>query len=246
MINEVKQLKMLEKKRGLKMPLPNFFYVERYGRCAEEQMDELIGEIGRKEWFLFKTDVRNKEGGLLHSFIIELEKHAKVGKEYDECVLIEFSEEILLEEGFEEFIEYIKTMEDRIYFIFSMKQSKNTASVQKCTEQYFFIRKILAKEYLIEEQWKIIKDTCEEYGFAITKEAEEYFKEELEKREWKAEEQLKCKLRNAVCSVVYEGMMESENGMCTLDMAKKMLLKTEPEHKKRAIIGFSQGGLQYE
>lgn len=257
MINEMKVLKMLEEKNGMKMPIPNFFYVERYGRCAQEQMDALVEGIGKKKWFLFKTDIRNKEGSLIDVFSMELEKYAKLGKIYDECVLIDIMEDIDIEDGFEEFVTYLKTLEDKIYFLFTMKQSKNTAFVQECMEQYFFIRKIEAKEYSVEEQMEAIKSVCEEYRYEIEAEAECILKEALEKKKWKAEEQVLCRLKNGVRSMVYEGMMEAgfldgatveavAAGSFTLKMAEKMLSKIEPENKKRAVIGFSQGGLQYE
>ena len=257
MINEMKMLKMLEEKNGVKMPLPNFFYVKRYGRSAQEQMVELLAGIGKREWFLFKTDIRNKEGSLIDVFSMELEKYAKLGKTYDECVLIDISDDIDIEEGFEEFITYLKTLEDKIYFLFTMKQSKNTAFVQECMEQYFFIRKIEAKVYSVEEQLETVKSICEDYRYTIVPEAERMLREALEKKKWKAEEQVLCKLKNVVRSMVYEGMMEAgfldggtveavAAGSFTPKMAEKMLSKIEPENKKRAVIGFSQGGLQYE
>lgn len=252
MINEMKQLRLLEERRGMKMPLPNFFYVERFGRCVHEQMDEILTGLGKREWFLFKTDIRSKEGGLIDNFTIELEKYAKLGKSYDECVLIEFAEGIHIEEEFEEFVSYLKSLEDKIYFLFTMKQSRNTAYVQKCIEQYFFVRTIEAKKYSVEEQLEEIKKICGEYKYTIDKEAEIVLKNKLEKKEWKAEEQVLCRLRNGVCSMVYEGLLQTElpDGASTWsfssEMAEKMLFKMEPESKKRAIIGFNQGGLLYE
>lgn len=257
MINEMRIFKLLEEKKGIRMPLPNFFYVERYGRSAQEQMDELLAGIGKTEWFLFKTDIRNKEGSLIDVFSMELEKYAKLGKKYDECVLIEITEDINIEEGFEEFITYLKTLEDKIYFLFTMNQSKNTAFVQECMEQYFFIRKIEAKAYSVEEQLEAINSVCEEYRYEMDPKAECIFRENLEKKNWKAEEQVLCRLKNVVRSMVYEGMMEAgfldggtveavAAGIFTPKMAEKMLSKIEPENKKRAVIGFSQGGLQYE
>ena len=79
----------------------------------------------------------------------------------------------------------------------------------------------------------------------------------IEKKKWKVEEQVLCRLKNVVLSMVYEGMMEAGfsdgatvevvvTGIFTSKMAKKMLSKIEPENKKRAVIGFNQGGLQYE
>ena len=229
-------------------------------------MDELLEGIGKKEWFLFKTDCKNKEGGLIHNFVMELEKYAKLGKTYEECVLIELSDEIHLEDEWEAFIEYLKSLENKIYFLFTMKQTKNTAFVQECMEQYFFVRIIEAKEYSVQEQLEQIKETCKEYQCEMEKEAEKAFKEALEKREWKAEEQVLCRLKNGVCSMVYEKMLEnnmsdeeggkntkkktaSDNNLAwnfSLPMAKKMLAKLEPENKKKAVIGFNQGGLQYE
>ncbi len=215
MIQEIKQLKLLEERMGIKVPLPNFFYVEKYGRNLVEQMEYILTVIGRKEWFLFSTDCRFKEGGLLHNFVIELEKHANLGKEYTGCVLIELSEDILQEEEFETFLNYLKLLEDKNYFLFTMKESQNTVFVQECMEQYFFVRIIQAQKYSTLEQWEEIRKVCEEYQFEIENEAEKYMKVQLTKREWKEEEQVLCRLRNVTCSMVYENMVEAVLGEST-------------------------------
>lgn len=260
MIKEMNRLMMLEEKSGVKVPMPNFFYVERYGRKVEEQMDSILSGIGKKEWFLFKTDCRFKEGGILHNFVMELEKYAKLGKEYDECVLVELAEDIHMEDEFEEFLGYLKTLENKIYFLFTMKQAKNTAIIQQCIEQYFFVRTIYAGEYSGEEQWEVIQSTCKEYHFTINCASEAFMRKRLEKKVWNTEEQVVCKLKNGVRSMVYEGMLDTDiskketsveavkedKWIFTLEMAEKMFAKMEPESKKKAIIGFNQGGLQYE
>lgn len=260
MINEMRKIRLLEEKRGVRIPTPNFFYVERFGRSAREQMEGLLLEINKKEWFLFKTDGRFREEGLLHSFMMEIEKYAKLGKAYNECVLIELSEKMYWEDDFEEFLAYIKSLEDRIYFVFTMKQAKSTALIQKCIERYFFIRIIEAEEYMLEEQMEEITSICKEYSYKMSEEAEAYIRLELEKKEWKDEEQVLCRLKNMVCNAVYEQALEKESegemqeeytntpALCTLtlDMAKNMMSKMETDNKKRAIIGFNQGGLQYE
>ena len=252
MIKEMKQLKMLEERKGIKVPVPNFFYVERYGRKLEEQMESIFSVLGKKEYFLFHTDCRFKEGGLLHNFLIELERHADLGKEFEGCVLIEISEDILQEEEFDGFLTYLKSLEDKIYFLFTIKQTKNTALIQECMEQYFFIRVIWAEVYSVSEQWEKIRKICEEYRFDMEKAAEEYIKAELEKKEWKEEEQVMCRLQNVVYSIVYENRMEgslleiadeeeSQNKKKTvfsLEMVQKMLKKLESEQKKRKAIGF--------
>ena len=142
MIHEINHLKELEVNTGVKIPMPNFFYIEKYGRKLEDQMEELLPVLGKKEWFLFKTDCRFKEGGLLHNFIIELEKHAKLGKDYDECILVELTEDIQLNEEFPEFLYYLKSQEEKIYFIFTMKQSKDTAFIQECIVSTTIIHEI--------------------------------------------------------------------------------------------------------
>lgn len=260
MINEIRKMRLLEEKRGIKLPIPNFFFVERFGRSAQEQMDGLLNEVGKKEWFLFKTDIKNREEGLIGSFLIELEKYAKLGKAYDECVLIEFTEEMYGKDEIEEFVAYLKSLEDKIYFVFTTKQTKNTAFIQKCMEQYFFIRLMEAKEYTITEQMEEIIIICSKYRYELKEEAQDYIRIQLEKREWKDDEQVLCRLRNVVCNFVYEQALENESDKMAMQeksrcpdlwtinlrMAKKMMAKMENENRKRAIIGFSQGGLQYE
>lgn len=247
MIHEINHLKELEVNTGVKIPMPNFFYIEKYGRKLEDQMEELLPVLGKKEWFLFKTDCRFKEGGLLHNFIIELEKHAKLGKDYDECILVELTEDIQLNEEFPEFLYYLKSQEEKIYFIFTMKHSKDTAFIQECMEQYFFIRDIYAKEYSAHEQWDIIQKICREFEFGISTEAKEILISGLKEREWKPEEQVMCRLKNNICSQIYELLLTEESEkVIQQETAENILRKIEPVQKKRHTIGFCQGGLTYE
>jgi len=247
MLHEINHLKELEVNTGVKIPMPNFFYIEKYGRKLEDQMEELLPVLGKKEWFMFKTDCRFKEGGLLHNFIIELEKHAKLGKDYEECILIELTEDIHLNEECSEFLTYLKMLEEKIYFLFAIKQGKDTAFIQECMEQYFFIRVIEAREYSIEEQWNIIQKTCQEFQVGISCEAKALLIKGIEKRGWKPEEQVMCRLKNNVCSQIYELLLTEESEKIILQKtAEGILRKLDPAIKKRHVIGFCQGGLTYE
>lgn len=247
MILEIKRLKELENNTGIKIPKPIFFYVERYGRKLEDEMEDILPMLGKKEWFFFKADCRFKEGGLLHNFIIELEKNAKLGKDYDECILIELTEDIHCNEEFEEFLTYLKSLEGKITFLFTLKQGKNTVFIQECMEQYFFMRKICAQEYSKQEQWEKIQEICQEFETAISKEAEEIFLKDLEEREWKEQEQVMLRLKNSICSQIYELLlMEEQPKVISKEMAENILKRLEPVMKKTHTIGFCRKGLGYE
>ena len=43
------------------LPIPRYFFVERYGRSIENEMKEITALLGKKEWFFFKTGY--KENG---------------------------------------------------------------------------------------------------------------------------------------------------------------------------------------
>lgn len=247
MITEIRKLKELESNTGVKVPKPVFFYVERYGRKLEDEMEEILPMLGKKEWFFFKADCRFKEGGLLHNFIIELEKNAKLGKDYKECILIELTEDIHYNEEFEEFLIYLKALEEKIAFLFTVKQGKNTVFIQECMEQYFFVRKIYAKEYTPQEQWKKIQEICQEYQTSISKEAEEIFRKDLEEREWREQEQVMLRLKNRICSQIYELLLIPEQPkVISKEMAERILKKLEPVIKKTHTIGFCRKGFSYE
>ena len=239
MITEIKKIKELEHKTGIKIPQPVFFYIERYGRRLEEKMEEILPMIGKKEWFLFKTDCRFKEGGMFRNFIIELEKNAKVGKEYRECILIELEEDILLNEELDEFLSYLKYLEGKVFFLFTVKQGKNTIYIQEYIEQYFFIRKIYAEEYTMQEQMETIREICKEYEVEISQEAEEVLLKGMERKEWNEQEQVMLKLKNNVCNEIYELLLSSDMPKVILkEMAENILKRMEPVKKKMHTMGF--------
>lgn len=110
-------MRLICKDTGNQSTVPIFFYVQRYGRKAQDQVQAILLLVGRKEWFLFKTEDNFQETGLCRNFKTELEKHAGTGKEFEGCVLIELSKETLLREEFTEFLEYLKERENKLYYV---------------------------------------------------------------------------------------------------------------------------------
>lgn len=247
MITEIKKIKDLEHKTGIKLPQPVFFYIERYGRKIEESMEEILPFIGKKEWFLFKTDCRFKDGGIFQKFTIELEKNAKLGKEYSECILIDLAEDILSNEELNDFLDYLKSLEKKIFFLFTTKQGKNTAYIQDYIEQYFFIKKIYASEYTCQEQIEKIQKICMEYEVELSEDAKKVFFNELERKQWQEQEQVMLKIKNSIFSEIYELLLSQDAPkVIEKEMAKNVLKKMEQVTRKTHTIGFCQRGISYE
>lgn len=239
MVSEIKRAKDLEYKTGIRLPQPFFFYVERYGRKLEENMEEILPMIGKKEWFLFKADYRIKEVEILQKFKIELEKNAKLGKEYSECILIELPEDVLWDKEMNEFLNYLKDLEGKINFFFTTKQGKNTDDIQEYIEQYFFIRKIYAAKYTKQEQMKKIQEICNEYNVEISKEAEDIFLKGLERKQWNEQDQVMLKIKNCIYSEIYELLLNQELPQILMkEMAEDIIKKLQPVTKKIHTIGF--------
>ena len=245
---ELVELEYMTKTAGKKVPVPKFFYIERYGRCLEEQMKDILPSMGNKSWFLFKTDGRFGEGNLLQSFVLELEKYASIGKEYRECILIEFTEDVIQKDGFMELLEYLKRQQESFNFIFTMKDSKNTASIQKCLEQYFFVRRIEAKAYEVEEELEAIRCTCAEYGVTLEGKAEETLRRGLERIAWETGDYVFQRLENGTSKMIYELLWEKAEFKreVSAELAGQILENIGQSTKKKHVIGFRQGGYAYE
>ena len=248
MTEELMELEYITKTEGKKVPVPKFFYIERYGRCLEEQMKDILPRMGNKSWFLFKTDGRFREENLLQNFVLELEKYASIGKEYRECILIEFTEDAIQKDGFMELLEYLKRQQESFNFIFTMKDSKNTASIQKCLEQYFFLRRIEAKAYEVEEELEAIRCTCAEYGLTLDGKAEETLRRGLERIAWETGDYVLQRLENGTNKMIYELLWEKTElkREVSAELAGQSLENIGNGIKKKQVIGFRQGGYSYE
>lgn len=241
-LQELHKIRNIESREGIKIPLPQFFYVQKYGRRIQDQVQEILRAVGRKEWFLFKTEDSFPETGLRRNFVTELEKHAGIGKEFEGCVFIELTKETLLREEFTEFLEYLKERESKLYYMFIIRRPKDAVSVQKWIEQYFFVRTVCAEDYSVEEQLTMVEDICEEYGFHIDPKAKTLLINGLKSKEWKEDDYVDYRLRNEVCTIIYETILEHQTKSCRFspEMAWKLLENLQKEHAEEITFGFNK------
>lgn len=243
-LQELDKIKDIEFSEGIGSPIPNYLYIQRYGRRAQEQMDKILQNIGKKDWFLFKTDEQLCEGGLIKNFSMDLHRHADTGKEYTGCSLIEISKETLMKDELPEFLEYLKEKENekKLYYLFTIKDVKDAVSIQKCIEQYFFTRVVYAEEFSIEEQFDIIRNTCEEYEFSIDHNEQIFIMRGLKDRKWKANEHVEFILQNAARAVIYEAILENKMNerLISTELSVKLLENLQKKAEKEKVFGFQQ------
>ncbi len=238
-LDKIKDASMYE---GIRTPIPNYLYIQRYGRRAQGQMDKILSKIGKKGWFFFKADEQPEKGKLTQKFSMNLQKHADTGKEYTGCPLIEISKETLMKEELPEFFEYLKEKEQQFFCLFTIKNATDAASVQKCIEQYFFTRVVYADEFSVEEQFAIIRNVCEEYGFSIDRREQAFIMQGLKEREWQENEHVEFLLQNAAKAVIYEAMMEdkAKEKSISAELSEKLLKNLKKTAEKEKVFGFRQ------
>lgn len=239
-LQELNKIKDVEINEGTAAPIPNYLYIQRYGRRAQEQMDNILSKIGKKDWFFFRTQEQSEKEKLIEKFRIDLHRHADTGKEYTGCLLIEISKETLMGEELSGFFEYLKEKERQLYYLFTIKNAKDAESVHKCIGQYFFTRIVYAEEYSIEEQFDIIRNTCDEYGFGIGDSEQSFIMRGLEDRKWKASEHVEFILQNVVRAVIYEAMLEDKarERLISAELSRKLLEHLQKTAEKEKIMGF--------
>lgn len=241
-LQELNRIRGTESRRGIKVPMPTFIYVQRYGRKAQDQVQEILSLVGKREWFLFKTQDSFPEVGLRRNFVTEIAKHAGTGKEFEGCVFIELSKDTLLTEEFAEFLEFLKKRENKLYYVFTTKKSKDAVSIQKCIEQYFFVRMVWAESYCVEEQLTMVEAVCEEYGFHIDPKAKTLLANGLKSKEWREDDCVDYRLRNEVCAIIYEAVLGRQTDNCGFspEMAWKLLENLQKGNAEEITFGFNK------
>lgn len=246
-VNEISRIRRIEQSEEVNIPLPHFCYIQRFGRKIEEQMPEILALIGKKKWFLFQTGQSYRKEGLLHSLLLELEKHSETGREYQECVVIEIEEEICRQEEWKAFLEYLQSRENQFYFLFTMKQTRNMAFVQQGMEQYFFLRMIEAEAYKTDEQLNIIREHCKKCGFTLDNADTNALYDELDGKKWKENEWVARKLQNAVYQSLYRiAIEESIEKDMSQEIITGVLEYLERIPRKEKVIGFCREEDSYE
>lgn len=150
-------------------------------------------------------------------------------------------------------MEYLSTQTKQQHYIFTMKESEDTVSIQNVLEQYFFMRKIEAKPYSVEEQSEIFSAVLEQYASSGIK---IYWQEGSEERIngclreciWKTQDSVSFRLKNAISAVLYEKIIEASSTEIVIDeeFVEQTFSGLKEKKEQRRQIGFTMGGFDYE
>jgi len=236
LVKEIEKIVAQRKDNKLFLPTPTYLYVKHFGRDIEDSMEEITTLMGETEHFVFKTGRIQKTESLLRSFLMELEKHAFLGKEYAGCVLVELAPETEQEE-LVDFLDYAQNSKE-IKFLFTTKEREE--EMQELLEQYFFVRVVKGQAYSCEEQLNILEDAFTDYHFTLEPEAREMFKNAFAEKEWQENDMVMNRIQNIAKNLVYEKMLEEGNGGCSISKedAEAAVKKFSKEVQKRNVIGF--------
>ena len=232
---------------GNNIPVPNYLFVQRYGREINGEMNEITSLLGQKGWFSFSTNSIKNNEKLLTGFQVELERNAGVGKEYAGSVLIEFSgnEE---EKELEDLLDYIDSQKYRLRCVYTIKDSENTKDIKGLLENYGFVRVVQGEEYEVSEQMAIFTDTMALYDYKLEKTAKEYIDEFFGKQKWKEEDAVKIRIQNIAKEIVYNKLMKPEGKGKVVRKAEVenviQLMQCEKTTKRQ--MGFVMGGAEVE
>ncbi len=193
--------------------IPNYLYVKHYGRNLEDKLSRIAACMGKQDWFRLRVGGSDRKEKPLQELLIQLEKNSPIGRSFDGCVYIEILENVLeREEEVRELLEYLKEQRETIYCIFSAENEESAARAECLLEQFFFVRRMNAMEYSAEEQSEIFRQTIQESGFYLSREAQEELMDYCEDREWKSTDQVEQKIKNMAKNLIYERMLyNSEN-----------------------------------
>ena len=232
---------------GNNIPVPNYLFVQRYGREINGEMNEITSLLGQKGWFSFSTtSIKNNEK-LLTGFQVELERNSGVGKEYAGSVLIEFSgnEE---EKELEDLLDYIYSQRYRLHCVYTIKDSENTQDIKRLLENYGFVRVVQGEEYEASEQIAIFVDTIAQYQYKLEKIAKEYIDEFFRKQKWQEEDAVKIRIQNIAKEIVYNKLMNLKGNSKVIRKAEveNVIQSLQCEKTTKRQMGFVMGGAEFE
>ena len=69
LLQELEQIAAYEEQMKIPLPIPSYLFVQKYGRSIEDEMPQIAGLLGKKEWFIFKAD-SSQEKSLLNRFLV--------------------------------------------------------------------------------------------------------------------------------------------------------------------------------
>lgn len=249
-MNEIlRELKLMKNLAvSINIPKPTYMYVKLYGRDIRNDMGELAKEMGYGKYIIFDRMSVSQGKKYVDAFNIIMEKEKPLGQSYEGCVLVDFTgmNEI---EDIAEFISYLGQQNDKSAYIFTLEETKNTVLIQEELERYFFVRKIIAEEYSVEEQCELVERELKLHAKSnIDIHIEECVHEALllhmAKCQWKASDMVELKLKNIVAKMIYETIVDTRNKDIVIDESfiKKMFETLNVRTEEKSTFGFCIGG----
>ncbi len=248
-LQEIENIRNMQKERGIEIDFPSYLYVKRYGRECTKEMPQITESIGSREWFTYKVgSVKNKEK-LLTNFMLELEKHAQIGRSYTGCVCIELMQGFEVQEELYDFLELLQQQNEQLHYIFAVND-RDAQKAEELLESYFFIRKVYANAYSVEELCEVLEETFHQCGFAMTAEAMNISRKYLWDMKWQPTDIVEMKIRNMAKKLVYDRLQKEETVEQWIqegEICRLFCMKENQKQAKERTIGFHvQGGMQYE
>lgn len=245
-IKEIRLMKSLVGDNHI--PKPTYMYIQAYGKDIREDMEELATELGYRQYAVFDRMSCSQGKKYVDAYNILMEKKKPLGQSYEGCILIDLTGMDELEDIID-FISYIGMQKDTCSYIFTMNETKNTGLIQEVLEQYFFVRKIVASKYSLDEQCKTIEEELQKYiasniNISFGEGIRELLLQHLEQCKWKTMDMVKHKLKNMVAKAVYDAIVLNEStdivvdGEFIADMFEGQNVRAE----EKSTFGFCIGG----
>lgn len=248
LLTEIRQILGKEDTHKGRLPIPNYLFVQQYGRDITEEMPQIAALFGQAEWFPFDVGAQQTEGNLLSHFKMELIRHAGVGREYCGSILIELSSpaEEKEEKELEELLNYIDSQKNRLHCVYTMRGQDAVEQVKKQLENYGFVRVVYAKPYEADEQIKIFLNTLQEYQFQADAEAKRYAKAFFSEKEWDSSDSVKIRIGNIAKEIVYSSFINEEvqDNIIRKEAVERVFASLAKEVTKKRQIGFVIGGTE--
>lgn len=242
LLTEIQQIFEKEDARKGSLPIPNYLFIQQYGRGIVEEMPQIAALLGQTEWFTFDDEVHQKEGTILSHFKLELNRHAGVGREYSGSILIELStpEDEKEEKELEELLGYIDSQKNRLHCVYTMRGQGNVDRVKAQLENYGFVRGVYAKPYLVDEQMQIFLDTLQMYQFQVDAEAKQCAEAFFREKEWDTSDAVKTRIENIAKEIVYSSCISGgpQNNMVQKEDVERVFTSLGRESAKKRTIGF--------
>ena len=222
-MNEIiKEIRLMKNLIGANdIPRPTYMYIQAYGKDIRTDMEELAGEMGYRQYVVFDRMTGSQGKKCVEAYNMLMEKKKPLGQSYEGCALIDFTGMDDLED-IADFISYLSLQGDTGTYIFTMSETRNTDSIQDVLEQYFFVRKIVAAEYSLDEQCDVVEEELRKYvslnaNIQMEKGVRSALMAQLAKCKWKTSDMVKLRLKNIVSKAVYEAIVLNQSADMVVD-----------------------------